>query len=653
MVKIPVRSGAVIRRWPWSLPILIGAILRFVYWREYAASPLFEFAIGADVGEYDARAHEILSGVWMPAQLDIHGPLYSFFLAFAYWITGISIPAVRLLQLVVNWMAAAVLPWGVYRWGNIPRRIALVFLWSSMVVTTPFFYQAELVSEALLLPLIALTILLLYRFDSETVPRRRFVWSALGGLAGGLVAVTHPMSLLFVGFEAFSCLRNAARRRAGVLFLIGAALPIVLASSVNSVIAHRMVFIQGNSAFNLWLGNNPNATGGCYIRPGSEWSQVHRHAENVARERGISVDRHFLGEAADFWIHSPLRAVGLVLKKAVMIFSPGELPSGADSDFLVRYTKIQRFGAILTLPLFLFCAWGIVVALRRKMWCCDHFGLLLLAGFLAQLITVTSGRYRMMMMPAIFFFAAVGIESIPWRRPRYWLLGTGLLLLGTFVAAPRFSRGQTEAAELFGEVALRRGELHDARRYLSFALPGSHDAARLRNMLGIIHWNLGDTEKAEAEFRRIAAETPDEHEAFMNLALLLAEQPSRRAETAAAFDAALARFPDVADLQYNYGRFLQDEERWVEAEAAYRRAVELQKMHQPALVGLGIVALHDDRPAEAVKWFEQALALTPGDPRLIRNLAFACRVAGDESRARALEKKAAEINNSSITPPPR
>ncbi len=634
------RLHPLLRHWKWILPVAIGLGLRVVYWCQYSASPLFPTALGPDIAEYDARAREILSGFYLPQELDIHGPLYSFFLAFLYRIVCFSIPAVRLLQLLLNWSAWCFLVWCMVCRGGFPVKICRFFLWISMIVTTPFFYQAELVSESLLLPLLFVVFFFLFEADSQKDDPMCALFSGGGGIFAGLAAVTHPMTLLFAGLEALWMFARTPRRVAAA-FVIGAVLPILAVSGFNSAIAGRPVLIQGNSAFNLWLGNNPAATGGCYIRPGAEWLQTHRNAEKIAAEQGISAERYFLNEIADFWIYSPLQAIGLTLKKACLVFSVRELPAGADSDFLVRRTPLQRLGGFLTLPLFLFCGWGIAVCFRKKLLCYHHFYLLFSAGFLAQVITVTSGRYRMEMMPAVFLLAAIGIDSIDWRR--HWETVVPACLLASWIATPVPEASREQAAEagaLYAEAALQRGDLHAAKRHLELPLRLKKDPARLGNMLGIAEWNLGHLAVAETQFRQVMEAAPEDYEAFMNLAVLLAEQPERQTEAQEAFAAAFGKFPDVADLHYNFGHVLQSQERWQEAEKSYLRAVGLQRLHQPALIGLGIVAMHAGRPQDAVKWFERALAITPDDNRLLLNLAIACRAAGDEFRARQLEQRA-------------
>ena len=77
--------------WFWTIAVC-GLLFRLEYLREFSQQINFSSAVGPDVQEYHERALEILNGRIFPEEPEIHGPLYSFFLAALYKITGSSIP---------------------------------------------------------------------------------------------------------------------------------------------------------------------------------------------------------------------------------------------------------------------------------------------------------------------------------------------------------------------------------------------------------------------------------------------------------------------------------------------------------------------------------------------------------------------------------
>ncbi|WP_295807087.1 tetratricopeptide repeat protein [uncultured Victivallis sp.] len=610
LVDMPDRFA---RLRPVFLLAAAGLVLRAVYWADYAGFPLFDLAVGPDVSEYDARAREILSGVFLPREAEIHAPLYSWFLALLYQLGGSSIPLVRAVQLLLNWGS-----WlGIYallnRLHGIPRKAPLWFLALAMLYPVPLFHQAELISEALLLPLLAGTLAALYVAERSRTRSERLLRFPLAGVLAGLAAITHPMSLAFLGAEL---LWFGWRKRFGaaMLVLAGALVAILPVSLVNSSLAGRPVLIQANSAFNLWLGNNPEATGSCYIRPGTQWRTLHREAEQEAEARGVTVDRVWTGRVFSFWWNHPLDALRLACVKAGKVWYWRELTAGADPEFLIRRSVLIRLGGVLTLPLFVFALIG-VLRERKRFLPCRHFYLLLGALFLMQILTVTSGRYRLAMLPAVLFFAACALARFRWRR--HWfvlplLLAVSLLLQGS-------DSGRAEAAALLGEAAFRKGEFREAKPLLEQALREIDDVPRFGNLLGGIAMAEGDAVGAERAFRQVLAADPLDADAHMNLGNLCSVLPGRAGEAEEHYRRALALRPDYADLHFNFGLFLQRQGRLPEAEKQYRQALECNPAHAQAFNSLGILAMGRGAFREAAEFFHRAASLEPGNPGFAAN----------------------------------
>lgn len=623
LVDMPDRFA---RLRPVFLLAAAGLVLRAVYWADYAGFPLFDLAVGPDVSEYDARAREILSGVFLPREAEIHAPLYSWFLALLYQLGGSSIPLVRAVQLLLNWGS-----WlGIYalltRLHGIPRKAPLWFLALAMLYPVPLFHQAELISEALLLPLLAGTLAALYVAERSRTRSERLLRFPLAGVLAGLAAITHPMSLAFLGAEL---LWFGWRKRFGaaMLVLAGALVAILPVSLVNSSLAGRPVLIQANSAFNLWLGNNPEATGSCYIRPGTQWRTLHREAEQEAEARGITADRVWAGRVFSFWWNHPLDALRLACVKAGKVWYWRELTAGADPEFLIRRSVLIRLGGVLTLPLFVFALIG-ALRERKRFLPCRHFYLLLGALFLMQILTVTSGRYRLAMLPAVLFFAACALARFRWRR--HWfvlplLLAVSLLLQGR-------DSGRAEAAALLGEAAFRKGEFREAKPLLVQALREIDDVPRFGNLLGGIAMAEGDAVGAERVFRQVLAADPLDADAHMNLGNLCSVLPDRAGEAEEHYRRALALRPDYAGLHFNFGLFLQRQGRLPEAEKQYRRALECNPAHAQAFNSLGILAMGRGAFREAAEFFHRAASLEPGNP------AFAANRRAAQEAANAAEK---------------
>jgi tetratricopeptide (TPR) repeat protein len=93
--------------------------------------------------------------------------------------------------------------------------------------------------------------------------------------------------------------------------------------------------------------------------------------------------------------------------------------------------------------------------------------------------------------------------------------------------------------------------------------------------------------------------------------------------------------PEYVAVPVNLGTIYLQLNRLEEARDNFRAALTIDERSAVATYGLGQVALSQRSYAEAVKYFERALALTPGANRIHYSLAMAYRGLGDAEKARA------------------
>ena len=526
---------------------LAGILLRIWYFYDFSGSPVYASTVGADVEEYFQRAKELLACVYFPAEPDIHAPVYSWFLALALKLFNGSIPAVRMLQCTLNYGAWFAF-YALLRREGAEKKLRLGFLALGMLMPLPVFYQCELVSESLLMVEAAAVFWLLH------LSKRRSCAAFGAGAALGIMNLTHPMTLLFTLFEvAFPACEKAYRTAA--LTALGALLIVGSWCGAKSFHYHRVLGIQENAAFNLHLGNRPGADGKCSIRPGRQWRSVHRQARIEAETRGVSVDRVFYARVLDFWFRRPFSALGLWVKKAVLVFSPLEYASGSDVPPLLYASGAVFAGRFLTPALFLLAWFGLWRIFRtRTQGAHRHYLLLFFALYLAQIVTVTSGRYRMLMMVPVFLFCALGAREFPWRK--WWMAPVALVLLSGAFSYTAYGKMRGEAASIYAGIALVNGDLDQAEELALYAGgPGKYDdPSRLENLLGTVAERRGSFTIAAEHYRRAVAREPYMPQGWMNLANL-ASLAGRRTEAEELYAEALKRGPRSGDVLYNYALF--------------------------------------------------------------------------------------------------
>lgn len=601
-----------------ALLMLAGVALRLWYMYDFSGAPNFAMPVGADVEEYCARARELLTGRFFPAAPDIHAPVYSWFMAAFFRICGFAVPALRSFQLALNfgaWFALYLL----LRRSGTPIAVRVVFFAMGMLLPVPVFYQAELVSETLLLPEAAAVFWLLRASECARSGPRRSGAAFAAGILLGVMNLTHPLTLFFSAAEVLYSVRRGARRHAALMAL-GVLLAVGGFCTAASCRYGEVRGIQANSAFNLFLGNNPAAGGGCYLRPGMRWRNAHREAAREAARRGVSVDAVWLGRVADFWVKHPFRGMLLWLKKACMVFSPSERASGSDIPPLLCFTRSVFFGRLLTPAVFLLAGFGLWTLWRRRCRDFDHWLLLFFALYVSQIVTVTSGRYRLLMLTSVFLFSAVGACAFDWRR--FWYLPLLAVLGCGMLTVTDYGGMRDEAASLYAEVALRRGAYRWADELAAYAehAPVHLDPARLANLRGAAAERLGDLKAAEAHYRRAAELEPEMPQAWMNLANLAAGDP-RRAE--ALYRRALECEPGSALVRYNYAFFLAHSGRWKEAAPLLAASLAADPANHAGWNLSGYIAfqMRDySRAAECYARAAEALRTLAGDSSELRRL---------------------------------
>ena len=607
-----------------ALLALAGFLLRVWYLYDFSGAPNYACAAGADVEEYFQRAKELLSGVYFPAEPDIHAPVYSWFLALALKFSNCSIPAVRMLQCALNYGAWFAF-YALLRREGAEEKLRLGFLALAMVMPLPVFYQCELVSESLLVVEAAAVFWLLH------LSERRSLAAFGAGAALGVMNLTHPITLLFslleVGLAAYKkAYRTAALTAFGVLLVVG------MWCGAKSFHYRRVLGIQENAAFNVFLGNNPRADGKCNIRPGRQWRQVHRAARIEAEARGVSADRVFYTRVLDFWMHRPFAALGLWVKKAVLVFSPLEYASGSDVPPLLYSSDAVFAGRFLTPALFLLAWFGLWRIFRARSWkTYQHYLVLFFAMYLAQIVTVTSGRYRMLMMVPVFLFCALGAENFPWRR--WWWLPLALVMVSGAFNYTAYGKMRGEAASIYAGIALAQGELDQAEELALFAGgPGRYDdPARLENLLGAVAERRGRIAEAAEHYRRAVEREPEMPQGWMNLANL-ASQARNRAEAERLYSEALKRGPRSSEVLYNYALFRFNS--GGECAGLVKRLLAADPASHAGWNLAGNFALRQGDPRRAAACFERAAACAdePLKSRYLNNRRIVLQMMKDRAK---------------------
>jgi type IV pilus assembly protein PilF len=149
-----------------------------------------------------------------------------------------------------------------------------------------------------------------------------------------------------------------------------------------------------------------------------------------------------------------------------------------------------------------------------------------------------------------------------------------------------------------GASYLERGQLDIARTMLEKALDARSDDPQANNMMALLQWRLRNVSEAEKYFRRAVDAAPANPEAENNYGVFLCQELRR-------YEEAIRWFEKVASNQY-YGS----------PAAAYENA--------------GLCLMTKPAPAEAEKYFREALRF---NPRQAKSLYEMARISYDAGKA--------------------
>ncbi len=654
--------------------ILTALIFRIWYLLEFSASVHFSCPTGPDLLEYHSWAEAICSGHFLWKIEHLHAPLYPFFLAALYKICDMNFFMIRLLQSLITAAGVGLLFFPLEYMSKDKKEFQwLPWVYLGLIAVYPplIYYSCELLSEALLLPLLCTSIFMLYkadRIETENTEKRKgkrrssTPFYIAAGAAAGLAAITHPISLLFIVIEtAYLIIRRWIKDcrseninwrkilKPGIVFAILAAVIILPICIHNAKLPNGSFSIQTNSGMNLYIGNNPDATGSCYLRPGKDWEKVRINAAKEAKKQGMSSSKYFNNKVVEYIALYPLEWIGLEFKKLVYTFSHHELVAGADLTPMREYTRFMRWSVWSTGLMMMTGLAGfllIVILYPSRVAAISH--LLVLGGswLAALLITLTSGRYRMPLYPVLFTFSA-GFVSIAayhitnkfrYIDRKFLLTASGAVIAAALVVwlptAPwNYKHEICEAELLNSEILISKNKLSEAQKCLEKALKAAPDAPRVYTLLGTVYLKQMNVSKAREAFLNALKHDSVNPDPVVNLALMYAATGDYKVAVKL-FKKAYKFWPHAPMVLYNYGFFLIN----VKQYAAAKRMLEECRIVEPSnlntINALGVVYIRTGNYTGAIQCFEKVLSRAPRDTGVLMNLAATYQRTGNLDMAK-------------------
>jgi|GEM_PF-1129312 len=660
--------------------LLGGFFLRLIHHREmHVHNPIYDYPI-IDSKEYTNNAEYIVETSWLgPSWPYFHPPLYTYFIAVLYWLFGISITIVRIIQILLDVGNTLLIFLVARRVFNV--RIALI-----SAVLYALYIPIIMFNTELLPPILSIFLLLIFFWlIGMCTGQKKLIWKhrcalCIAGVSFGLLIITLPnflMCLPFIAVILFLSLRPMVIRHRifyTSVFLVITMIPACLTMIRNVIYTGEKVFIAYNGGVNFYIGNNPDIYKTVAIPPGVEWEKFTMMPYEQERVENFA-------QASNYWYRQgftyikkhPIQWLWLLIKKAILFFNAHEFPRNFDLAFFSAYSSLSKFPLVrLNILLALGLSGMLMMILSRH--CLKNKSELVMLGVVAVsysfsiILFFVAARYRFPIVPILIISSAYAISHLfhnasNVRRSVFSAIAIilfGLVSFKPFGSTYPYSIPRTKTYALIGATLFDNGQAEKAFEYLQTGLkePDDEYTYDLHHQLGLIYADNNDSERSIIHYRASLYHKPDNFAVWNDLAseymtagqldsaLVCYDQARRIAPCCAKIYLNLVEVYFAAQeydmiipvlesyfqhcpsphpiINYTLGKFyMQIHHDWDTAIRYIERAIEYP--HGFELTGdvynnLGICYYYQNRFDEAGQVWKKGLRLDPGNESIQNNL---------------------------------
>ena len=664
-----------------ALILLVGLCLRVSYLREIVHEP--EFTAPTEDPEFmDYWGRAIASGNWqypanrpdpeIPQSPFQVAPLYAYFLALVYWLTGSSYLAIRIVQMALG-LLSAVLAFLVGRL-IFGRAVGLITAAFMSLYWAFIYFEGELLPSSLAIFLLILMTYIFCLWAQKPTVLRAFA----AGVAMGVFCLARANALLFgpgiVAWIGWVTLRKRDWRRfivSSAAVTLGAIAAVCPATIRNYRVSGEFCLICFGFGCSLHMGNSEDANGvGTWSSELHEltgyenWSlfalaTIKRNlGKRIGLERPMTwaeYDSYLAGLGVDFIKKNPGRVLQLVLKKAYLFWSPVEISSNEVIHYHKAYSPTLRYlpgfalaAALFFLGVMLF----LIEELSGKSGTTERarsvaaLALVVTAIYYLSFLPFTvNARYRAMIIPLLFLFGAFGVRRIvqfaaarDFRKFGLW----SAVAVGLYgVCSIEFIPYEPDLWEYYFQRALTSAEVGEFDEMIEEArtLLELDESARTHTVLGRALSEKGESEEAVEHFERALEIDPQYAYAHNNLGYELA-QKGKTDEALSHYYAALESEPDLTLAHNNLGNLLLDLGRYEEAVSHFEHALRVHPYDEHAEYNLARALAEQGKFEQAIAHYVRAADNNPEDPKAPNNLGLAYAALGRSEEAIASYREA-------------
>lgn len=564
-----------------SLIVRVGVLLQFKN-TVYYGNPIMDAAL------YHGAAADFLSGGKFGASLFHMSTLYQTFLSGLYSLIGANLLGVYMVQILLGSISAVLLYILAAKLFN--RNVGLIASALYILYGVFSFYNLVLLPVTVIIFLnlsLVLTLVIAKEKDSKS-------HYFLAGLVFALSVMARANILLFLPFLVPWFYIYSGDHKKNSLCFVSFLLGVLIALTPFSLLHHRaenlLNPLTSSMGINLYLGNNPEATGIQHI-PSPELHSaqaIFEYAEATAEsETGTDlgpyeVSSFWMKRALDFIVTQPRQSVSLFGRKFLLIWNDYEVSNNYNYYFLRQQLPMLRLLLVNFAFIGSFALMAMVANLRRWRSLFLVYAMVLTYNIALVAFFVLS-RYRMAAVPFMVVFSSKMIHDIACERNRV----RRVVLIGFFTVLFFLLRMNIVEIDLSaayvnqGIIYLDEGEYDLAMNSLRTAIEIDMNDATAYYNLAVAYLDLGEHSMAEKNLQAALSIQPDYRKALNGLATVYTKS-GEYSKAESLFLRILESNPRDVDAMNNLGVLYGTIGDYEGAEQQFRKALAVQPDNRAA-----------------------------------------------------------------------
>lgn len=413
------------------LALLVRAALLY----QLAGTPYTQVE-NIDTKGYVDWAKQILGGAWLPGRHFYQSPLYAYYLATIYAVTGVGHWVPRCLQAIVG-AGSVVLLYAIAQ-RAFSRRVGVIAALMLCFYGPLIAEEIMLAKTALVIAGTLLSVYLYLRALQETNQRLML----FAGLAFGVTIIAvgqwFPVLLALAAYLALTERRRWRQRRVLLAALLaGTAVFMVPIVAWNSYWGGGLMLTSGDAGLNLFVGNNPLATG-LPGRPNNlrDIPQFEEEDSKRLAEKEVGhpltpaqVSQHWSRRATTWALSNPGSFLSTLFQKTIVFWNSFEVPDSYQFNFMRAYFLPWLWATLTFAIVGPLALTGLLLVLGHRpahplyIACLTYVAVII--GFYVR------SRYRLPAIPLLIVFAAAAIDwlLVAAQRRQWQSLAAGAVAL--------------------------------------------------------------------------------------------------------------------------------------------------------------------------------------------------------------------------------